>query len=188
MLSLARNIAKVVGGDIALVEKAATLAKADLVTSMVGEFPELQGVMGYYYAIADGEPEEVAYAIMEHYKPVGPSDYIPTRSTSVILALADKLDTLQQMFAIGIKPTGSKDPYALRRAAIGIIRILLHNSLSLPLAQFIEREDVLNFIAERFKVICKEVGIVGESINTMLINSQYDIYATYKSLQSNNVL
>ena len=112
-------------------ERAARLCKADLTTAMVGEFPELQGVMGRYYALHDGEPAEVADAIAEHYAPQGPSDRCPTAPVSVAVALADKIDTLVGFFAIGEKPTGSKDPFALRRAALGVIRIIIENRLRL---------------------------------------------------------
>ena len=114
------------------VQLAAHLAKADLVTEMVGEFPELQGLMGRYYAQAQGKPPQVARAIEEHYKPLGPSDRVPTDPVSVAVALADKIDTLVGFWAIGEKPTGSKDPYALRRAALGVIRLLLENGIRLP--------------------------------------------------------
>lgn len=119
--------------NLQLVDRASILSKIDLVTEMVGEFPDLQGIMGYYYAINDNENEEVALAIKEHYAPVGQSDNCPTSPVSVAVALADKLDTLVGLFAINEKPTGSKDPFALRRAAIGIIRIILENKLSIPL-------------------------------------------------------
>jgi glycyl-tRNA synthetase beta chain len=119
--------------DTAMVTRAAELCKADLVTGMVGEFAELQGIMGRYYANQQGEPKEVADAIRDHYKPQGPSDTIPTEIISICVALADKIDTIISMFAIGEKPTGSKDPFALRRAALGVIRIILENNLRLPL-------------------------------------------------------
>ncbi|HET8611729.1 MAG TPA: glycine--tRNA ligase subunit beta, partial [Sphingomonas sp.] len=128
----------------ALAEQAARLAKADLVTGMVGEFPELQGVMGGYYARAEGLPQEVADAIRDHYKPVGQGDEVPTAPVTVAVSLADKLDTLLSFFAIGEKPTGSKDPFALRRAAIAIIAVLLDNRIRLRVAA-VEQEgrDVL---------------------------------------------
>ena len=128
---LARELAPVVKADPAKAERAALLAKTDLVTDMVGEFPELQGVMGRYYAKAQGEDDSVARAIEDHYKPQGPSDRVPTDPVAVAVALADKFDTLAGFWAIGEKPTGSKDPYALRRAALGIIRIVLENGLRL---------------------------------------------------------
>ena len=115
---------RMVGADPELAERAARLAKADLVTEMVGEFPELQGLMGRYYAGLQGEHPSVAAAIEEHYKPLGPSDRVPTDPVSVAVALADKLDTLVGFWAIDEKPTGSKDPYALRRAALGVIRLV----------------------------------------------------------------
>jgi glycyl-tRNA synthetase beta chain len=131
--ALARELAPVVGADPNLAERAARLAKADLVTEMVGEFPELQGLMGRYYATLQGENPSVAAAVEEHYKPLGPSDRVPTDPVSVAVALADKIDTLVGFWAIDEKPTGSKDPYALRRAALGVIRTLTENSLRLPL-------------------------------------------------------
>ncbi len=131
--TLAREIAPKVNADVELAARAAKLAKADLVTEMVGEFPELQGLMGRYYAVAQGEEVSVAAAIEEHYKPQGPNDRIPTSPVSVAVALADKLDTLGAFWAIDEKPTGSKDPYGLRRGALGVIRIVLENGLRLPL-------------------------------------------------------
>ncbi len=125
--ALARELARKVGADPDLAARAAHLAKADLATEMVGEFPELQGLMGRYYAIAQGEQPSVAEAIEEHYKPQGPNDRIPTSPVSIAVALADKLDTLVGFWAIDEKPTGSKDPYALRRAALGVIRIVIEN-------------------------------------------------------------
>jgi glycyl-tRNA synthetase beta chain len=139
--ALAKELAPIVGADAGLAERAAKLAKADLVTEMVGEFPELQGLMGRYYALApeQGEEPSVADAIEEHYKPQGPNDRIPTSPISVAVALADKLDTLVGFWAIDEKPTGSKDPYALRRAALGVIRIVLENELRLPLLRVLDR-------------------------------------------------
>jgi glycyl-tRNA synthetase beta chain len=131
--ALARELAPRVLADPGLAARAAHLAKADLVTEMVGEFPELQGLMGRYYAIAQGEERSVADAIEEHWKPQGPNDRIPTAPVSIAVALADKLDTLVGFWAIDEKPTGSKDPYALRRAALGVIRIVLENGLRLAL-------------------------------------------------------
>ncbi|MCK2053283.1 glycine--tRNA ligase subunit beta [Methylobacterium sp. 37f] len=133
--ALARELAPLVGADPDLAERAATLAKADLVTEMVGEFPELQGLMGRKYAALQGEPESVAGAIEDHYKPVGPSDRVPTDPVAVAVALADKLDTLVGFWSIDEKPTGSKDPYALRRAALGVIRLLIENTVKLSLSR-----------------------------------------------------
>ena len=132
--ALARELAPVVGADPAEAERAARLAKADLVTEMVGEFPELQGLMGRYYATAQGETPAVAAAIEDHYRPAGPTDRIPTDPVTIAVALADKLDTLVGFWAIDEKPTGSKDPYALRRAALGVIRLVLENGLRVGLA------------------------------------------------------
>ncbi|HBF89782.1 MAG TPA: glycine--tRNA ligase subunit beta, partial [Hyphomonas atlantica] len=131
--ALARELAPKVGADPDLAERAARLAKADLVSEMVGEFPELQGVMGRYYALEAGEPEAVADAIRDHYKPQGPSDSVPTDPVGIAVALADKLDTLVGFWAIDEKPTGSKDPFALRRAALGVVRIVLENEVRLPI-------------------------------------------------------
>ncbi|MBK8197101.1 MAG: glycine--tRNA ligase subunit beta [Acidobacteria bacterium] len=131
--ALARELAPKVGADPDLAERAARLAKADLVSEMVGEFPELQGVMGRYYARAAGEDARVADAIRDHYKPQGPSDAVPSEPVAVAVALADKLDTLVGFWAIDEKPTGSKDPFALRRAALGVVRIVLENAIRLRL-------------------------------------------------------
>jgi glycyl-tRNA synthetase beta chain len=134
---LATELAPIVGADPVLAARAAKLAKADLQTEVVGEFPELQGVMGRIYAGLQGEPESVAAALEEHYKPQGPSDAVPSDPVSIAVALADKLDTLAGFWAIDEKPTGSKDPYALRRAALGVIRILVENGLQLDLGEIV---------------------------------------------------
>jgi len=136
--ALAKELAPLVGADEGMAERAATLAKADLVTEMVGEFPELQGLMGRYYATARGEYASVAAACEEHYKPQGPSDRVPSDPVSIAVALADKIDTLVGFWAIDEKPTGSKDPYALRRAALGAIRLILENGLRLKLIGLFE--------------------------------------------------
>ena len=134
--ALARELAPKVGADPDLAERAARLAKADLVSEMVGEFPELQGVMGRYYALAAGEKPNVADAIRDHYKPQGPNDAVPSEPVAVAVALADKLDTLTGFWVIGEKPTGSKDPFALRRAALGVVRLILDNDLRFSLDRF----------------------------------------------------
>jgi glycyl-tRNA synthetase beta chain len=134
--ALAREIAPKVGADPDLAERAARLSKMDLVTEMVGEFPELQGVMGGYYA-RGVEPDAVADAIAAHYRPQGPSDSVPTAPVSVAVALADKLDTLVAFWAIDEKPTGSKDPFALRRAALGVIRMVLGNGVRLEIREVV---------------------------------------------------
>ncbi|MCB5175287.1 glycine--tRNA ligase subunit beta [Microvirga lenta] len=170
--ALARNLAPIVGADPELAERAARLAKADLVTEMVGEFPELQGLMGRYYATLQGENPSVAAAVEEHYKPLGPSDRVPTDPVSVAVALADKIDTLVGFWAIDEKPTGSKDPYALRRAALGVIRLVLENDIRLHFVQQVMKSrafaaaeanegvaaDLLSFFADRLKVYLRDQG------------------------------
>ncbi len=147
---LAREIAAKVGADPDLAERAAILAKADLTSDMVGEFPELQGVMGRYYALDQEENPEVADAIAAHYKPVGPSDRVPREPVAIAVALADKLDMLVGFWAIDEKPTGSKDPYALRRAALGVIRIVLENGARLPIARVVKAHQlVVHWAAHR---------------------------------------
>jgi glycyl-tRNA synthetase beta chain len=136
---LARELAPIVGANPDLADRAAVLAKADLTTEIVGEFPELQGAMGRKYALLQGENPSVAAAIEEHYKPQGPSDRVPADPVSVAVALADKLDTLVGFWAIDEKPTGSKDPFALRRAALGVIRILVENGVNLSIRSILER-------------------------------------------------
>jgi glycyl-tRNA synthetase beta chain len=133
IVALAGELAPLVGADVIKAERAAQLCKADLLTEVVGEFPELQGLMGKYYAHAQGEDEAVAHACEDHYKPKGPDDMVPGNPVSIAVALADKIDTLVGFWAIDEKPTGSKDPYALRRAALGVIRIVIDNELRLPL-------------------------------------------------------
>ena len=157
---LALEIAEYVpGAERPQVEEAALLCKADLVTGMVGEFPELQGIMGRYYALSEELPVPVADAIGDHYAPAGPHDRCPSAPVSIAVALADKLDALISFWSIGEKPTGSRDPYALRRAALGIIRIVVENGIRLPLAKFVKSEDLLAFLAERLKVQMREKGV-----------------------------
>jgi glycyl-tRNA synthetase beta chain len=162
---LAVELAPVVRADIEKVRRAAKLCKADLVTDVVGEFPELQGLMGRYYAEAQDEDEAVAHACEDHYKPKGPDDLVPADPVSIAVALADKLDTLVSFWSIDEKPTGSKDPYALRRAALGVIRILLDNAIRLPLLPAFGRTlaqgpstDLLGFFGDRLKVQLREQG------------------------------
>ncbi|MBU3032069.1 glycine--tRNA ligase subunit beta [Paracoccus marinaquae] len=135
--ALAREIAPLVGADPDQAEEAARLAKLDLRSAMVGEFPELQGIMGRYYALEAGKPEAVADAACDHYSPLGPSDAVPTAPVSVAVALADKIDTLTGFWAIDEKPTGSKDPFALRRAALGVIRLVLENRVRFDLKELL---------------------------------------------------
>lgn len=171
---LAAEIAPLVGADVAKATRAAHLAKADLLTEVVGEFPEVQGLMGKYYALAQGEDDSVAAACEEHYKPQGPADRVPTDPVSVAVALADKIDTLAGFWAIDEKPTGSKDPYALRRAALGVIRLIAENTLRLSLMKVAASalaglsvkpadaqklpSDLLAFFADRLKVQLREQG------------------------------
>jgi glycyl-tRNA synthetase beta chain len=160
------------GADRERSRRAVQLAKADLSTGMVGEFPELQGVIGRYYALHDCEDRIVADAIAEHYRPAGPNDACPTVPTSIVAALVDKIDSLVAFFSIGEKPTGSRDPFALRRAALGIIRLVVENGLRLPLAAAFEQacstlgwdaqdptDELLDFIAERLRIHLREQGI-----------------------------
>ncbi|WP_136637100.1 glycine--tRNA ligase subunit beta [Pseudooceanicola onchidii] len=151
--ALAREIAPQIGADADLAEKAARVAKADLSSEMVYEFPELQGLMGRYYAEAAGLPTEVAAACQDHYSPLGPSDTVPTAPVSVAVALADKLDTLTGFWAIDEKPTGSKDPFALRRAALGVIRLLLVNGLRLELKSTVQTAIVEHYNALQFQIL-----------------------------------
>jgi glycyl-tRNA synthetase beta chain len=169
--ALAKALAPWVGADPELAERAARLAKADLVTEMVGEFPELQGLMGRKYAALQGEPASVCAAIEEHYKPLGPSDRVPSDPVSIAVGLADKLDTLVGFWAIDEKPTGSKDPFALRRAALGVIRLILDRGLRLRLLEQVgaadrglagragaDAQDLLGFFADRLKVYLRDQG------------------------------
>jgi glycyl-tRNA synthetase beta chain len=156
--TLAVALADYAGADAVQVEQAARLCKTDLVTGMVGEFPELQGVMGRYYARGEGLPAAVAEAIGDHYAPAGPNDRCPSAPVSIAVALADKLDALTSFWAIGEKPTGSRDPFALRRAALGVIRIVLENKLRLPLGEFFKEPDLMGFFADRLKVQARDRG------------------------------
>jgi glycyl-tRNA synthetase beta chain len=185
------------GADRTLAERAALLAKADLVTGMVGEFPELQGIMGGHYARAQGEPDAVATALAEHYGPKGPDDRCPTAPESVAVALADKLDSLAGFFARGIKPTGSKDPFALRRAALGVIRLILENRLRLPLRQVLggavalypglagsDVSDLLAFIADRLKVHLRERGVRHDLIAAVFAKGDDDLIRILSRVQA----
>ncbi len=167
---LAGRLAKTIpGADANLAIRAAELSKCDLVTQMVGEFPELQGIMGRYYALADGENADVAQAIHDHYSPAGPSDRCPSAPISISVAMADKIDTLVNFWQINEKPTGSKDPYALRRAALGVIRLILENKLRLQLAPIFgsQADDLLNFFADRLKVHLRERGVRHDLIDAV---------------------
>ena len=171
---LAAFIAPRIGGDAKRAARAGLLSKCDLATEMVGEFPEMQGVAGYYYALADGEPEDVALALNEQYMPRGAGAELPTTLTGAAVAMADKLDTLVGIFGIGMLPTGSKDPYALRRAALGVLRILIDKKLDLDLVQTVAfavaqfgakikpaglAEQVLEFIFDRLRARYEDEGV-----------------------------
>lgn len=179
---LAADLAGVIQADKTKVARAAALAKCDLTTGMVGEFPELQGVMGRYYALAQGEDADVANAIADHYKPQGQGDAVPSAPVSVTLALAEKLDTLACFFAIGELPTGSKDPFALRRAALGVLAILVQQNLRVPLLPLLTawsknaggipqdknwQHSLIDFFAERLKVQQREAGISHDLIDAI---------------------
>ncbi|MBE3636879.1 glycine--tRNA ligase subunit beta [Mangrovicoccus algicola] len=173
--ALACEIAPLLGADADQAETAARLAKADLSSEMVYEFPELQGVMGRYYIEAAGHPAEVAAVAAEHYQPLGPSDAVPSAPLSVAVALADKIDTLTGFWAIDEKPTGSKDPFALRRAALGVIRLLLENGVRCSLAEVFARAngaadaaDLLSFFHDRLKVYLRDKGIPHDVIDACL--------------------
>ncbi|MGB8632982.1 MAG: glycine--tRNA ligase subunit beta [Xanthobacteraceae bacterium] len=156
---LATILAPLVGADVEKAKRAARLCKADLLTEMVGEFPELQGTMGKYYAEEQGEDEAVAHAIEDHYRPKGPDDLVPSDPVSIAVALADKIDMLVGFWSVDEKPSGSKDPFALRRAALGVIRIVLDNKLRLQLRSlFAKTSDLLSFFADRLKVQLREQG------------------------------
>ena len=199
---LAAEIAPLVGADAAKTARAAKLAKADLLTEVVGEFPEVQGLMGKYYALAQGEDVSVAAACEEHYKPQGPGDRVPTDPVSVAVALADKLDTLVGFWAIDEKPTGSKDPYALRRAALGVIRLITENSLRLSLLQVagsalaglhVKSEldagklsaDLLSFFADRLKVQLREQGARHDLVDAVFaLGGQDDLLMVVRRVEA----
>ena len=183
LVDLATQLAPMVGAHADDAARAAKLAKADLITDMVFEFPELQGLMGKYYAAAQGEKPEIANAILDHYKPSGPSDEVPTGAVSIAVALADKLDILTGFWAIDEKPTGSKDPFALRRAALGVIRISLDNQLDLDLAGIVKSHmerisgaddakvaDLMSFFEDRLVVQMRDSGIKHDVLDAVLGN------------------
>jgi glycyl-tRNA synthetase beta chain len=181
VVALTQQIAPLVGADAALASRAAELSKCDLLSAMVGEFPELQGVMGAYYAAADGEDSRVAAAIRDHYLPRGAGDALPADPVGVAVALADKLDTLAGIFGIGQKPSGTKDPFALRRAAIGVLRIILERQLDLDLGELVGKavsaqpvttkdtaNEVLAYLQERMRAHYLEAGYPAESFEAVL--------------------
>lgn len=182
--ALAEALAPLVGADPALARQAALYAKSDLRTEVVGEFPEVQGLMGRYYARLEGLPEEIAAAAEEHYKPQGPTDTVPTAPVSVAVALADKLDTLIGFWAIDEKPTGSKDPYALRRAALGVVRLVLDNALTVRLSEFVE-PDLLSFFADRLKVHLRESGARHDLVDAVFaLPGQDDLLLVVKRVEA----
>ncbi|WP_315765238.1 MULTISPECIES: glycine--tRNA ligase subunit beta [unclassified Bradyrhizobium] len=199
---LAAEIAPLVGADVEKTKRAARLAKADLLTEVVGEFPEVQGLMGKYYALAQGEDASVAAACEEHYKPQGPNDRVPTDPVSVTVALADKLDTLVGFWAIDEKPTGSKDPYALRRAALGVIRLITDNTLRLSLLQVAKSAlsglqgkgtgdpeklaaDLLAFFADRLKVQLREQGARHDLVDAVFaLGGQDDLLMVVRRVEA----
>ena len=204
---LAVELAPVVGADVDKVKRAAKLCKADLLTDVVGEFPELQGLMGKYYAEAQGEDEAVAHASEDHYKPKGPDDLVPADPVSIAVALADKLDILVGFWAIDEKPTGSKDPYALRRAALGVIRIVLDDGIRLPLVPVIKQAiihgfletgtrhglidsrlvpaDLLSFFADRLKVQLREQGARHDLVDAVFaLENQDDLVLVVRRVEA----
>lgn len=211
MALLAKALAPfILAKNISQAERAALLAKTDLVTEMVGEFPELQGTMGYYYSLADREPQEVAEAIRDHYLPQGPNDPLPGSSLGMIVALADKIDTLVGLFAVGEVPTGSKDPFALRRAALGIIRMILQHKLHISLRPLLDKalsfypssilpkeksllslttkrtqrkpviETILAFLEERLRVLLKDENISHDLIQAVFDGGAEDDFTRLK--------
>lgn len=201
LVSLSAELAPIVGADALKSRRAAELAKADLVSNMVFEFPELQGLMGRYYATAQGEDASVAIAIEEHYKPQGPSDNVPTDPVAVSVALAEKLDLLAGFWAIDEKPTGSKDPYALRRAALGVIRIVLDNSHRIRLGDAVRSAlglidvdvadedalvgDLLSFFGDRLKVHLKDEGARHDLIDAVFaLDGQDDLLMVVKRVEA----
>jgi len=203
---LAAEIAPLVGADVAKGRRAAKLAKADLLTEVVGEFPELQGLMGKYYALAQGEDASVASASEEHYKPQGPNDRVPTDPVSVAVALADKIDTLVGFWAIDEKPTGSKDPYALRRAALGVIRLIVENALRLSLLTTAKSaigglletgtrqalidsdklpSELLSFFADRLKVQLRDQGARHDLVDAVFaLGGQDDLLMVVRRVEA----
>jgi glycyl-tRNA synthetase beta chain len=205
---LAAEIAPLVGADVEKAKRAAHLAKADLLTEVVGEFPELQGLMGKYYALAQDEDASVAAACEEHYKPQGPNDRVPSDPVSVAVALADKIDTLVGFWAIDEKPTGSKDPYALRRAALGVIRLIVENNIRLDVVpaadkhfhEFVKASgskdwngkqvdqrciDLLSFFADRLKVQLREQGARHDLVDAVFaLEGQDDLLMVVRRVEA----
>jgi glycyl-tRNA synthetase beta chain len=214
IVALTGHLAPLLGADVTLAERAAQLCKADLLTEVVGEFPELQGLMGRYYAEAQGENEAVAHAIEDHYRPKGPDDLVPSDPVAIAVALADKIDMLVCFWAIGETPTGSKDPYALRRAALGVIRVILNNEIRLGLStlarnlidspqlrpiiskavkrdndntDIFERhvKDLTSFFADRLKVQLREQGARHDLVDAVFaLDSQDDLVLIVRRIEA----
>ena len=191
---LAGSIARSLRADVLKVERAAELAKADLLTGMVGEFPELQGTMGGYYALHDGEPQEVADAIGQQYRPRFAGDALPKGPVASAVAIADKVDTLAGLFSVGEVPTGDKDPFGLRRAALGVIRIVAENQLALPLPELVEtafglfknkrQAELQAFFTERLRSYFQERGYTANEVEAVLSVSQSAISLMPKQLEA----
>ena len=189
---LAAELAPLVGADVEKTKRAAKLAKADLLTEVVGEFPEVQGLMGKYYALAQGEDASVAVAIEDHYKPQGPNDRVPNDPVAIAVALADKIDILTGFWAIDEKPTGSKDPFALRRAALGVIRLIADNDIRLSLlatfakaAKPHDGKDLLSFFADRLKVQLREQGARHDLVDAVFaLGGQDDLLMVVRRVEA----
>ena len=181
--AIAAKVADLIGANRDQAVRAAQLAKVDLLTLMVGEFPELQGIMGEYYALHDGEDEEVALAIREHYQPRFAGDALPSTPVSLAVALADKLETLSGLFGIGQMPTGDKDPFALRRHALGVLRMLIEKNLNVPITDLVNigyeamkevanvkdaRDELLAFFEDRLRVMFKDKGYSAQEVDAVL--------------------
>ena len=195
--SLSGLIAKQIGADVALTKEAAKYVKADLVSETVYEAPDMQGIAGRYLALAEGKDESVAAAIEEHYKPQGPTDAVPSEPVSMAVALAEKIDILTGFWAIDEKPTGSKDPFALRRAALGVIRIVLENGLRLSLKDLFKEarpefsseeklvNDLLSFFADRLKVYLRDQGARHDLIDAVFsLGGQDDLLMIVKRVEA----
>ena len=191
---LAGKIARLIGADPLLAERASWLAKADLLTGMVGEFPELQGIMGCYYARYDGEPDLVADAIAEHYLPRFAGDALPGSAISCTVALADKLDLLAGMFSVGQAPTGDKDPFGLRRAALGVVRILVEKQFSVSLRNLVDaafepfasqaQTDLRHFFIERMRSYFQEHGYTTNEVEAVLSKNPIEVSPIPKQLEA----
>ncbi|HEV2430052.1 MAG TPA: glycine--tRNA ligase subunit beta, partial [Burkholderiales bacterium] len=197
MRTLAGEIARRLKADTAAAERAAWLSKADLVTGMVGEFPELQGVMGRYYALHEREPAQVAAAIAEHYRPRFAGDALPENAVACAVALADKLDALAGMFGIKQTPTGERDPFGLRRAALGVVRILVEHQLDLSLHDLVNaafatydgkvgdaHTDLQSFILERFAGYLKDQGFSSLQVEAVLSQNPARLHIVPKQLEA----